>query len=154
MALPIPDGLQLRRHEWNQETTLNEERKRNPGRLEQYLLAIQQIVPLTQEEERRLVQQLAQGKVERSKSVPDRQLLEEGEQAQRRLTEATLPLVVHIARSYMGRGRAVPLMDLIEAGNVGLQRAAEGFDLTQGYSYSTYATWWIRQAMTRTLTSQ
>lgn len=133
---------------------MNEERKQNPGRLEQYLLDIQRIVPMTQEEERRLVQQLAHGKVEQGKSVPDRHLIEEGEQAQRRLTEATLPLVVRIAKSYMGRGRAVPLMDLIDAGNVGLQRAAEGFDLTQGYSYGTYATWRIRQAMTRTLASQ
>ena len=133
---------------------MNEDRKQNPGRLEQYLLDIQGIVPMTQEEERRLVQQLALGKVERGKSVSDRHLLEEGEQAQRRLTEATLPVVVRLAKSYMGRGRAIPLMDLIDAGNVGLQRAAEGFDLTKGYSYSTYATWWIRQAMTRTLASQ
>jgi RNA polymerase primary sigma factor len=133
---------------------VNEERNQNPGKLEQYLLDIQRIVPMTQEEERRLVQQLAHDKVEWGKSVPDRQLIEEGEQAQRRLTEATLPLVVRIAKSYLGRGRAVPLMDLIDAGNGSLQRAAERFDLTKGYSYSTSATWWIRQAMMRTLTSQ
>lgn len=133
---------------------MNEERKQNPSRLEEYLLAIQRIVPLTQEEESRLVLHLAQGKVERSKSAPNRQQLEEGEQAQRRLTEATLPVVVRIAKSYMGRGRAVPLMDLIEAGNVGLERAVEEFDVTKGYSYSTYATWWIRQAITRALASR
>ncbi len=96
-----------------------------------------------------LVQRMARGKAERSKSAADPRIMQEGEQAQRRLTEANLRLVVSLAKTYLDRG--MPLMDLIEAGNVGLERAANEFEMTKGYRFSTYATWWIRQAMTRAL---
>jgi RNA polymerase primary sigma factor len=131
------------------ETPVDEEREQDTDRLEQYLREIQRIPPLTQEEEVQLVQRMARGKAERGKSAVDPHIIEEGEQAQRRLTEANLRLVVSLAKTYLDRG--MPLMGLIEAGNVGLERATNEFEMTKGYRFSTYATWWIRQAITRAL---
>ena len=107
----------------------------DPVRL--YLRDIGRVPLLTAEEEREVARLLAEG-------TP-----EEQEDARRRLAEANLRLVVSIARHYSGRGMS--LLDLIQEGNLGLIKAVEKFDYRKGFKFSTYATWWIRQAITRAI---
>jgi RNA polymerase primary sigma factor len=127
-----------------------------------YLRDISRVRLLTAEEEVSLAKQIEQGNlaVERMKQLgpgaEERDRLEGvshyGNEARRRLTEANLRLVVSVARKYMGRG--LPLLDLIQEGNIGLQRAVEKYDYRKGYRFSTYAYWWIRQAVTRAIADQ
>jgi len=117
-----------------------------------YLREIGRVPLLSAEEEVKLAQRMERGKVERLKPLPNRRLIDDGEEAQRRLTEANLRLVVSVAKKYIGRGMS--LLDLIQEGNIGLIRAVEKFDYTKGYKFSTYATWWIRQAITRAIADQ
>jgi len=118
---------------------------------------------LTSQQEVELAMQLEAGVAAKAKlaagedlSVEDRALLDrqvrKGDAAHRRLVEANLRLVVSIARNYVGRG--MPLLDLIQEGNLGLMRAVERFDYRRGFKFSTYASWWIRQAITRAIADQ
>ncbi|WP_374017125.1 RNA polymerase sigma factor RpoD [Paenibacillus thiaminolyticus] len=101
-----------------------------------YLKEIGRVPLLSAEEEIELAKRVVQGEAE----------------AKQRLAEANLRLVVSIARRYIGRG--MMLLDLIQEGNMGLMRAVDKFDYTKGYKFSTYATWWIRQAITRSIADQ
>lgn len=119
-----------------------------------YLREIGRVPLLSAEEEVRLAQRMERGRGEVLKPALSRnyRIVEDGEEAQRRLTEANLRLVVSVAKKYIGRGMS--LLDLIQEGNIGLIRAVEKFDYTKGYKFSTYATWWIRQAITRAIADQ
>ncbi len=127
-----------------------------------YLRDISRVPLLTAEEEVTLAKALEAGDIAKSK-LADGQVapadIEEqedvaqcGANARRRLTESNLRLVVSVARKYMGRG--LPLLDLIQEGNIGLSRAVEKYDYRKGYRFSTYAYWWIRQAVTRAIADQ
>ena len=101
-----------------------------------YLKEIGKVALLTPEEEIELAKRMADG----------------DEEAKRRMAEANLRLVVSIAKRYVGRGML--FLDLIQEGNLGLIKAVDKFDYTKGYKFSTYATWWIRQAVTRAIADQ
>ena len=129
-----------------------------------YLREIGQVDLLTVEDERRLAQIIEAGQFAAQRidemgdalsSEESRRLLRSvnrGERAKSELTQANLRLVVSIAKRYAGRG--MQLLDLIQEGNLGLMRAVEKFDHTKGFKFSTYATWWIRQAITRSIADQ
>jgi RNA polymerase primary sigma factor len=109
---------------------------------------------LTPEEVNRLAQCIERGRMAaaRPNQPGHRELIEAGENAKNRLIEANLRLVIHVARRY--KGFEMDLMDLIQEGNLGLIHAVEKYDYRKGYKFSTYAIWWIRQAITRALTEQ
>ena len=127
-----------------------------------YLREIGQVDLLTTEDERRLAQLIEEGQSAAAQideggtdETSERMLLravQRGERAKSELTQANLRLVVSIAKRYSGRG--MQLLDLIQEGNLGLMRAVDKFDHTKGFKFSTYATWWIRQAITRSIADQ
>ncbi|MBC5824913.1 MAG: RNA polymerase sigma factor RpoD [Candidatus Eremiobacteraeota bacterium] len=122
-----------------------------------YLKEIGRVPLLGMAQEQDLARAIERSEEERGRALlnggqADSVLLEVGEAAKRDLTEANLRLVVSIAKKYVGRGML--FLDLIQEGNLGLIRAVEKFDYTKGYKFSTYATWWIRQAITRALADQ
>ncbi|MBB5872357.1 RNA polymerase primary sigma factor/RNA polymerase nonessential primary-like sigma factor [Allocatelliglobosispora scoriae] len=123
-----------------------------------YLNAIGRTKLLTAEQEVLLAKRieaglLAEHLIELGSTDADlRVVVQEGRVAKNHLLEANLRLVVSIAKRYTGRGMA--FLDLIQEGNLGLIRAVEKFDYTKGYKFSTYATWWIRQAITRAMADQ
>ncbi len=132
---PIPDGLSLD----------------DPVRM--YLKEIGRVPLLSMEQEKSLAMRIEAGELELLKNgVAETKLVDSGDEAKRQLTEANLRLVVSIAKKYVGRGML--FLDLIQEGNLGLIRAVEKFDYRKGYKFSTYATWWIRQAITRALADQ
>ena len=132
-----------------------------------YLKEIGKVNLLTSEEEINLAQAMGAGaeakdQLEELEKMGDEipaevrkeleKLIKKGERAKQRLAEANLRLVVSIAKRYVGRG--MQFLDLIQEGNLGLIKAVEKFDYTKGYKFSTYATWWIRQAITRAIADQ
>ena len=132
-----------------------------------YLKEIGKVNLLSSDEEIELAQAMDAGNAAKSQleeleaageEIPDEvrtelnRAIKKGERAKQRLAEANLRLVVSIAKRYVGRG--MQFLDLIQEGNLGLIKAVEKFDYTKGYKFSTYATWWIRQAITRAIADQ
>jgi RNA polymerase primary sigma factor len=128
-----------------------------------YLKEIGRVPLLTAEEEVELAKRIEAGLFASEKLATQQRMAEklrhelelieiDGQIAKRKLVEANLRLVVSIAKRYVGRGML--FLDLIQEGNLGLIRAVEKFDYTKGYKFSTYATWWIRQAITRAIADQ
>jgi RNA polymerase primary sigma factor len=118
------------------------------------LLTSKEEVDLAQRIERGIMAQteLARGKVRPKRVKELRRLIEDGWEARERLIRANARLVISVAKKYIGHG--VPFLDLIQEGNIGLMRAAKKFDYSRGFKFSTYATWWIRQAVTRAISDQ
>lgn len=96
--------------------------------------------------------ELAQGNLSNKRRMELRQMIEDGTNARDHLITANSRLVISVAKKYMGRG--VPFLDLIQEGNIGLIRATKKFEYQRGHKFSTYATWWIRQAVTRAIADQ
>ena len=127
-----------------------------------YLKEVSRVPLLTAEEEVDLSQriergrmareELAIGKVSNKRRLELRSLIEDGWNAREHLVTANSRLVISVAKKYMSRG--VPFLDLIQEGNIGLIRATKKFDYRRGHKFSTYATWWIRQAVTRAIADQ
>ncbi|GIW10603.1 MAG: hypothetical protein KatS3mg061_1660 [Dehalococcoidia bacterium] len=144
------------------EAAFEQARDSSDGTIRMYLREIGRISLLTAQDEVELAQAYREGKeaekylLNPELSEFDRselyRLVERGREAERRLIEANLRLVVSMAKRYLGRG--LSLLDLMQEGNIGLMRAVEKFEHTRGYKFSTYATWWIRQAITRAIADQ
>ena len=140
-ASPSAEELSQLQEELDEESKIEEKAPQmeeystgDPVRM--YLREIGKVPLLTQEEEQELAKRIAQG----------------DQEAAKQMTEANLRLVVSIAKRYVGRG--MQLLDLIQEGNLGLLKAVEKYDFTKGFKFSTYATWWVRQAITRALADQ
>lgn len=134
-------GIELKEAREFLDVGVKEPKKRLEAKIDpvqMYLKEIGQIPALTAREEKELARRIEAGDME----------------AKKRLTQSNLKLVVSIARKYIGRSQHLTLLDLIQEGNLGLFRAVEKFDWRKGYKFSTYATWWIRQAITRALADQ
>lgn len=127
-----------------------------------YLKEVSRVPLLTAEEEVDLAQriergrmareELARGRVNKARRQDLRNFIEDGWAAREHIITANSRLVISVAKKYMGRG--VPFLDLIQEGNIGLIRATKKFDYRRGHKFSTYATWWIRQAVTRAIADQ
>src|SRR5687768_895651 len=127
-----------------------------------YLKEVSRVPLLTAEEEVKLAQRIERGRMSREelahgsvtpkRRLDLRRLIEDGWGAREHLITANSRLVISVAKKYMGRG--VPFLDLIQEGNIGLIRATKKFDYRRGHKFSTYATWWIRQAVTRAIADQ
>jgi len=127
-----------------------------------YLKEVSRVPLLTASEEVALAQRIERGRMAREElakggTTPKRRtelrrLIEDGWSAREHLITANSRLVISVAKKYMGRG--VPFLDLIQEGNIGLIRATKKFDYRRGHKFSTYATWWIRQAVTRAIADQ
>jgi RNA polymerase primary sigma factor len=160
--------------DWNEQETEALRRGRKEAELtlsadsvRAYLNQIGKVALLNAEEEVGLATRIEAGlyaaeRVSRAEDVTEklspqlrrdlRWIVRDGERAKNHLLEANLRLVVSLAKRYTGRG--MPFLDVIQEGNLGLIRAVEKFDYTKGYKFSTYATWWIRQAITRAMADQ
>lgn len=147
--LSVPEGINIDDH------------------VKMYLKEIGKVNLLTPEEEMSLAKRMVDGeaakvkldekleanaKITKSEREKLNFLISDGEKAKKNLAEANLRLVVSIAKRYVGRG--MMFLDLIQEGNLGLIKAVDKFDYTKGYKFSTYATWWIRQAITRAIADQ
>ncbi len=144
--LSVPEGINIDDH------------------VKMYLKEIGKVNLLTPEEELSLAKRMADGEtakeqleeigeeIEEDTKKQIDLLIADGEKAKKSLAEANLRLVVSIAKRYVGRGML--FLDLIQEGNLGLIKAVDKFDYTKGYKFSTYATWWIRQAITRAIADQ
>ena len=127
-----------------------------------YLKEVSRVPLLTADEEVDLAQRIERGRMAREELATGsingarrselRDLIEDGWAAREHLVTANSRLVISVAKKYMGRG--VPFLDLIQEGNIGLIRATKKFDYRRGHKFSTYATWWIRQAVTRAIADQ
>ncbi|HHX78172.1 MAG TPA: RNA polymerase sigma factor RpoD [Acholeplasmataceae bacterium] len=166
-----PDELSLAGLEIEEEELLDVEKETSNVRVDDpvrmYLKEIGQIPLINQEEEVRLAKLVEQGKYAKEQKelfdngelelsaedlVALEHLIEDGEDAKMAMVEANYRLVVNIAKRYTNRG--LLFLDLIQEGNMGLMRAVDKFDYEKGFKFSTYATWWIRQAITRAVADQ
>ena len=138
------------------------QRRRSSDPISWYLATIGRIPLLTPAEEielgnqvQKLMQLTEDGSIAADSDLFDskqRRLIRVGQRAKQRMMKANLRLVVSVAKKYQGKG--LELLDLIQEGSLGLERAVEKFDPTRGYKFSTYAFWWIRQSMTRAIACQ